>query len=82
MRRHGFREVKGEIRDCGYYGERRDTSSSNNQAYKNIKPESDITLEEAQNFWDNFFANLDVDNLPDQIGETDGLDELPDEILI
>ena len=86
MRMRGFREVRGEVRDCGYYGEK---PNSSEEKYKKIKPETDITMEECQNFWDNIFKGLEecpdvVDALPDQIGEEDSFDwrNLPDEITL
>lgn len=82
MKMRGFREVKGEVRDAGYYGEKPNSQSEN---YKKIKPENPITMEECQNFWDNFFANLsedDVQSLPDEIIISDGTDDLPDEISL
>lgn len=70
MRRRGFREVRGEVRDAGYYGERPnnnyDPQIDNVDGYKQIKPESSITFEEAQNFWDNLFAHK-IDELPDEL---------------
>ena len=81
MRMRGFREVRGEVRDCGYYGEKPNSSEEN---YKKIKPESDITIEECQNFWDNLFATIgdNVENLPDEIIILDETEELTDEISL
>ena len=79
MRMRGFREVRGELRDCGYYGEKPNSQSENN--YKKIKPESDITIEECNAFWDNLFAGK-IESLPDEIIMPDGTEELPDEISL
>lgn len=51
MRRR-FREVERKI---DRPREIKDTK--NNEAFKNIKPETDITMEECQRFFDSLFAD-------------------------
>lgn len=71
MRMRGFREVKGEVRDAGYYGERPNNNyDPQSENYKKIKPESDITIEECNAFWDNLFAGK-IESLPDEISLDD-----------
>lgn len=52
MERFGRRELK-EIREIN----ERET----NLAYKEIKPQTDITLKEATDFWDNLFEDMSDD---------------------
>lgn len=78
MRMRGFREVKGEVRDAGYYGEKPNSSEEN---YKKIKPKTDITIEECNAFWDNLFAG-NIESWPDEIIVPDGTENLPDEISL
>ena len=63
-----FREVR-EIREI-----KNDSQKVNN--YKKIKPESSMTVEEARSYLDSLF-----DNLPEEIVDPDGVNDLPDEIL-
>lgn len=47
----GFREIR--VREVN-----RKEDKVAEEGYKKIKPETDITFEEAQNFWDNIFNNM------------------------
>ena len=61
-----FREIKvREIRD----------ETKKDEKYKKIKPETDMTVEEARSYLDSLF------NLPEEIVDPDGVDDLPNEIL-
>ena len=62
-----FREVR-EIREI-----KNNSQKVNN--YKKIKPESSMNVEEARSYLDSLF------NLPEEIVDPDGVDDLPNEIL-
>lgn len=72
-------------RDCGFYGttSENNLNTSNDEAYKQIKPETDITVEEARAFWDNLFSKAiepkvdNIEDLPDVFEEEDEIDALP-----
>lgn len=72
----GFREVERNFSNVG-------VMKKEVTPVMTIKPETDITVEECQSFWNNFFKNLSVESLPDEIiGKVDNeVDSLPDEII-
>lgn len=52
LRRRGFREVERNI-------ERENLNKKKEEeGFKQIKPETDMTVEEAMNFWDNLFGSM------------------------
>lgn len=54
--RRGFREVR-EIKEVKEDQDRK----RNEEGFRTIKPETNITFEEAQEFWDEFFEQLGMD---------------------
>lgn len=46
----GFREIR--VREVD-----REKKEKKRYAFQDIKPETDITLQDAQNFWNNYFAS-------------------------
>jgi len=69
------------FRDCGFYGEKVESTKDQTQGIANIKPVSNITMEDAQAFWDDLFSH-EIAVLPDEIVDPDGVDDLPDEISL
>lgn len=49
--RRGFREIK-EVKEV------KEDQKKNEDGFRTIKPETNITFEEAQEFWDEFFEQL------------------------
>lgn len=54
--RRGFREIR-EIKEVNETQDRK----PNEEGFRKIKPETDITSDEAQKFWDEFFEQLGMD---------------------
>lgn len=50
----GFREIK-EVNEV------KEDQKKNEDGLRTIKPETNITFEEAQEFWDEFFEQLGMD---------------------